>query len=102
MSLTGASTVQLEGSASNIIVSASGASRVKLAAFPVNNSLFAAPIYYSFVDINRILWNIDTLWEALLLTLIGIPLVFISLHLMNGMAIMSGRLARVMLETKAD
>jgi hypothetical protein len=35
-------------------------------------------------------------WEALILTLVGIPLVFISLHLMNGAAFLSGRLARVM------
>jgi hypothetical protein len=31
------------------------------------------------------------------LTLIGIPMVLISLHLMNGMAFVSGRAARVML-----
>lgn len=68
----------------------------------VSLGLLTVPIYYSFVDMNWILWNIDMLWEALLLTLIGIPTVFISLRLMNGAASVSGRLARVMLEIRVD
>ena len=64
----------------------------------VSFGLFAAPIYYSFVDMGWSVWNIDMLWEAFVLTLIGIPMVFISLHLMNGAASVSGRLVRVMLE----
>ncbi len=63
----------------------------------VSLSLLTAPIYYSFVDMGLGFWNIDMLWEAFVLTLIGIPMVFISLHLMNGAAFVSGRLARVML-----
>ncbi len=63
----------------------------------VTLGLLTAPIYYSFVDMDWSVWNIDTLWEAFLLTLIGIPMVFISLHLMNVTASVSGRLARVML-----
>ncbi len=35
----GASTVQLQGSASDIVINASGASRTELAAFPVNNAV---------------------------------------------------------------
>ena len=42
-------------------------------------------------------WQVDELWEALLLTLAGIPMVFISLHLINSAAFLSGKLARVML-----
>ena len=42
-------------------------------------------------------WDIDTLSEAFLLTLAGIPTVFISLHLMNAIAALSGRMAKVML-----
>jgi len=63
----------------------------------VTLGLLTAPIYYSFVDMAGSVWNIDTLWEAFLLTFIGIPMVFISLHLMNGAAFVSGRFARVML-----
>ena len=63
----------------------------------VTLGLLTTPIYYSFVDMGGSVWNIDTLWEAFLLTLIGIPMVFISLHLMNGAAFVSGRFARVML-----
>lgn len=61
----------------------------------VSLSLLTAPIYYSYMSLG--FWNIDMLWEAFVLTLIGIPMVFISLHLMNGAAFLSGRLARVML-----
>ena len=38
--VSGASAVQLEGSANDIVVNASGASRVKLAAFSINNADF--------------------------------------------------------------
>ncbi len=37
------------------------------------------------------------LWEALILTLVGFSMVFISLSIMNATAFLSGRLARVML-----
>ena len=63
----------------------------------VTGALLAAPMYYSHADMSWSVWTIDTLWEAFVLTLIGIPMVFISLHLMNGMAIVSGWIARVML-----
>lgn len=42
------------------------------------------------------IWQIDALWEVLILTLIGIPLAFVFLHVMNGVAYLSGRLARAM------
>ena len=58
-----------------------------------------APPFYFWVDdgIDMGIWQVDTLWEALILTVIGIPAAFISLHIMNGAAFLSGRLARVML-----
>ena len=42
-------------------------------------------------------WSFDPFPWSWILTLVGIPAVFISLHLMNGAAFLSGRLARVML-----
>ena len=64
----------------------------------VTGALVGAPFYYWVDDgIEFGVWQIDALWEALILTLAGIPLVFISLHLMKGAAFLSGRLARVML-----
>ena len=64
----------------------------------VTGSLLGAPAYY-WVDegIDFGIWRIDELWEAIILTLIGIPAVFVALHLMNGTAFLSGKLARVML-----
>ena len=65
----------------------------------VTVALLAAPILYLVgdLDVRMGSWDVDTLWEASLLTLIGIPLVFVSLNLMNLTAFASGRLARVML-----
>ncbi len=64
----------------------------------VTGALLGAPFYYWVDDgIDFGIWQVDVVWEALILTLAGIPLVFISLHLMNGLAFLSGRLARAML-----
>ena len=64
----------------------------------VTGALLGAPFYYWVDDgLDLGTWQVDVVWEALLLTLAGIPLVFISLHLMKGAAFLSGRLARVML-----
>jgi len=42
-------------------------------------------------------WSFDPFPWSWICTLVGIPMVFISLHLMNGVAVASGRLARVTL-----
>jgi len=69
----------------------------------VTGALVGAPFYY-WVDngIDLGIWQVDALWEALVLTLAGIPLIFISLYLMKGAAFLSGRLAKVMLRPIGD
>ena len=51
----------------------------------------------SFAEMSVSGWDVGTLWEAFLLTTIGIPLASILIHLMNGVAFLQDRLARVML-----
>ena len=63
----------------------------------VTLALLAAPILYLYADIDLVVWYVDTLPEAFLCTLIGVALLFISMHLMNGIAYVSGRIARVSL-----
>ena len=64
----------------------------------VTASLLGAPFYYWVGDgVELGIWQVDVLWEALLLALAGVPVVFIALHLMNVTASLAGRLARVML-----
>ena len=63
----------------------------------VTLALITAPILYLFADIDLVIWYVDTLPEAFLCALIGVGLLFISLHLMNGIACVSGRIARVSL-----
>ena len=65
----------------------------------VSFSLLGAPFYYWAVDdgLDLGIWQVDELWEAVLVMLIGIPTVLISVHIMNFMGYLYGRLARVML-----
>jgi hypothetical protein len=80
---------------------------VMVTAVSVSASLIAAPFYYRWFPptvnfiVNGNAWNpgwvIDTLPEALALSLLGVVVVFISLHVINGLAWVSGKFARVML-----
>ena len=64
----------------------------------VTFALLGAPFYYWVDDaIDMGIWQIYVLWEALILTLAGIAMVFISLYITNATPFLSGRLARVML-----
>ena len=64
----------------------------------VTAMLLGAPFYYWADDgIDMGIWQVDELWEALILMLAGAPLLFVSLHLINATAFVSGRIARVML-----
>jgi hypothetical protein len=63
-----------------------------------------APLTYTFVQPEvyftwNSVWVIDTLGDALLAFLIGIPLLFIFLHVLNGLAWVSGKFAKIMLGT---
>jgi hypothetical protein len=70
-------------------------------------SLLTAPIYYQWVhplvsmDLGSSLWSpnwsIDTLPEALLACVAGVLMLFVSMHVFNGLAWVSGRFARIML-----
>jgi hypothetical protein len=78
----------------------------------VSGALLAAPFYYTWFHpqiqfgwnglfFNPI-WVIDTLPEALLASLIGIFAVFVSMHIVNGLAWVSAKFARVMLGTVSN
>ena len=64
----------------------------------VTAALLGAPFFYGIGDGTDFgFWEIDELWEALVLMLAGVPTLFASLHIMNGAAYVSGQVARVML-----
>jgi hypothetical protein len=75
--------------------------------FSVSVSLLAAPFYYSWVPneyvftLNGVrtnpVWVVDTLGEALLVSLAGILLTVVSMHILNSLAWVSGKFARIML-----
>lgn len=72
----------------------------------VSLALLTMPIYYSLfpAQVDITLFNgirnpviIDTLAEALTASLIGLLLTIVSMHILNGLAWVSGKFARVML-----
>ena len=64
-------------------------------------SMLAAPAYYQYFPPEFFIWSVDTLGKALLLSLAGIFVALISLHILNGLAWVSGKFARVMLGSSA-
>ena len=61
-------------------------------------ALLGAPFYYWVGDgIDFGIWHVDQLWEAVILMPAGVASLFVSLHLFNATAYVSGRIARVML-----
>jgi len=60
-------------------------------------TLIGAPIIHAFADIDLLIWYVDTLPEAFALTLIGIIWLFLSMHVINGLAFVMGRIARALL-----
>jgi len=63
--------------------------------------LLAAPIVFSFVNPVIELWNtsivVDTIAEASVCFVVGLALLFVSLHIFNALAWVSGQFAKVML-----
>lgn len=68
-------------------------------------TMIATPLYYQwapvypgiYLDYTDAAWIIDTLPEALLVSLAGFLIGFVSLHIFNGMAWLSAKFARLML-----
>ena len=73
----------------------------------LSGALLATPLYYQWAHPNigltwngvywDSLWVIDSLSEALLASLAGVFVALISMHLLNGLAWVSGKFARIML-----
>lgn len=67
--------------------------------------LISAPIVFPFFNPVVDLWNntsivVDTLAEASVCFVVGLALLFVSLHIFNGLAWISGQFAKVMLGNK--
>jgi hypothetical protein len=77
-----------------------GAFVVVVSLIAISMALVLAPLYYGLpwatVGVSG-LWVVDTLPEALVLTLIGIPALITSLHVIRWGASLLGRFAQVML-----
>lgn len=73
-----------------------------IAALSISLSILLAPFYYYWSPLDFYFWYVDTLPEALLCSLLGILLFFVSLHALNGLAWIWRELATLMLGKKPD
>ena len=70
---------------------------VLVTAFSTSVGLILAPLTYRIAPINFGLWQVDTKNEAAVWCLIGVTLLLVSFHLVNGLAFLWGRFAKIML-----
>ena len=63
----------------------------------LTTGMVAAPVIYENHTLNVGFWQIDTLGEALICSILGVGVGLISIHLMNSLACVSGRFASLML-----
>jgi FtsH-binding integral membrane protein len=70
---------------------------VLVTAFSVSLALILAPLTYGIISIDFGLWRVDSKDEATIWCLIGVVLLLVSFHLVNGLAFLWGRFAQIML-----
>ncbi len=70
---------------------------VLVTAFSLSGALILAPLTYSTFRMDFGLWQVDTKDEATIWCLIGVVLLLVSFHLVNGLAFVWGRFAQIML-----
>jgi hypothetical protein len=70
---------------------------VLVTAFSLSGALILAPLTYSTFRMDFALWQVDTKDEATIWCLIGVVLLLVSFHLVNGLAFVWGRFAKMML-----
>jgi hypothetical protein len=68
----------------------------------VSGALLTAPLTYPYGTLQIGLWQIDSSSEAWTAAGLGVLVTLISMHLMNGLAFVSGRFARLMLGIAAS
>ena len=70
---------------------------VLVTALSLSAALILAPLTYHTIPIDFGLWQVDTKDEATVWCLVGVVLLLVSFHLVNALATMWGRFARMML-----
>ncbi len=63
----------------------------------LTTGMVAAPVIYESHTLNVGFWQVDTLGEALICSILGVGVGLISIHVMNSLAFVSGRFASLML-----
>lgn len=70
---------------------------IGVTAISLTLALVTAPLTYTFLPINVGFWYVDTLEAAVLCAILGLVVGLVSLHAMNGLALLWGHFARLML-----
>jgi hypothetical protein len=70
----------------------------------LTGALVFAPLTYTDLESQMYVfsWQIDTLNEAVICSIVGLGVGLISMHIMNGLAFVSGRFTSLMLGTAMD
>jgi hypothetical protein len=70
---------------------------VLVTAFSLSGALIVAPLTYRMFPLDFGLWQVDTKDEATVWCLVGVVLLLVCFHLVNGLAFVWGRFAQIML-----
>jgi len=73
---------------------------VLVTSFSLSVALILAPLMYRTMPIDFGLWKVDTKDEATVWCLVGAVLLLLCFHLVNGLAYLWGRFARIMLSSQ--
>lgn len=70
---------------------------VLVTSFSLSIALVLAPLTYQTIPMDFGLWRVDTKDEATVWCMVGVVLLLVSFHLVNGLAYLWGRFAQIML-----
>ncbi len=66
----------------------------------VSAALILAPAAYTWGDLNLVFWNVDSYFETFLISAVGVLFLFLSINLLNGLALVWREFAEVMLGSR--
>lgn len=62
--------------------------------------LILAPVAYTWGDLNLVFWDVDSYFETFLISAMGVLFLFLSINLLNGLALVWREFAEVMLGSR--
>lgn len=73
---------------------------VTITLLSVSAGLLLAPAAYAWGEINLVFWDVDSYFESFLISAVGVLFLFLSINLLNGLALVWREFAEVMLGSR--